>query len=93
MKQLTFNELNSLIYLFLWLQVLGKESEKFGGDTLLNGQEQLMLIRKQMDGWTDNALKVFTRHRKDGQKSHPDQENMMQLNEVCNGSSQIIYKS
>lgn len=65
----------------LW-QVLGKEAEKFGGDTLLNGQEKLSIIRQQMDGWTDNALKVFSRHRKEGANSHPDQEGMMTLNEA-----------
>ncbi|KAK3088891.1 hypothetical protein FSP39_025040 [Pinctada imbricata] len=64
-----------------WLEVLSKETEKFGGDTLLNGQDQLTLIRKQMDGWTDNALKVFARHRREGNKTHPDQDNMTALNE------------
>lgn len=64
-----------------WEEVLGKEAEKFGGDTLLNGQEKLSIIRQQMDGWTDNALKVFSRHRKEGANSHPDQEGMMTLNE------------
>jgi hypothetical protein len=64
------------------LQVLGKEAEKFGGDTLLNGQEKLSFIRQQMDGWTDNALKVFSRHRKEGAQNHPDQDGMMTLNEV-----------
>lgn len=64
------------------MQVLGKEAEKFGGDTLLNGQEKLSIIRQQMDGWSDNALKVFSRHRKEGAQSHPDQEGMMALNEV-----------
>ncbi|XP_056012057.1 axonemal dynein light chain domain-containing protein 1-like isoform X3 [Ostrea edulis] len=64
-----------------WEEVLGKEAEKFGGDTLLNGQEKLSVIRQQMDGWTDNALKVFSRHRKEGAQNHPDQEGMMTLNE------------
>ncbi|XP_078323463.1 axonemal dynein light chain domain-containing protein 1-like isoform X5 [Crassostrea virginica] len=64
-----------------WEEVLGKEAEKFGGDTLLNGQEKLSIIRQQMDGWSDNALKVFSRHRKEGAQSHPDQEGMMALNE------------
>ncbi|XP_061169866.1 axonemal dynein light chain domain-containing protein 1-like isoform X2 [Saccostrea echinata] len=64
-----------------WEEVLGREAEKFGGDTLLNGQEKLTVIRQQMDGWTDNALKVFSRHRKEGAKNHPDQDGMMTLNE------------
>lgn len=72
---------NERLVFILW-QVLGKEAEKFGGDTLLNGQEKLSIIRQQMDGWTDNALKVFSRHRKEGANSHPDQEGMMTLNEA-----------
>ncbi|XP_033732804.1 axonemal dynein light chain domain-containing protein 1-like isoform X2 [Pecten maximus] len=64
-----------------WEDVLGRESEKFGGDTLLNGQEQLMVIRRQMDGWTDNALKVFNRHRKEPNVNHPSQDSMNILNE------------
>ncbi|XP_069120299.1 axonemal dynein light chain domain-containing protein 1-like isoform X3 [Argopecten irradians] len=64
-----------------WEDVLGRESEKFGGDILLNGQEQLMVIRRQMDGWTDNALKVFNRHRKEPNVNHPSHDSMNILNE------------
>ena len=35
-----------------------------------------------MEGWTDNALKVFQRHRKDPTRNHPDQERMVKLNQV-----------
>lgn len=63
---------------------MGKETEKFGGDMLLNGQEQLMNIRRQMDGWTDNALKVFNRHRKEASINHPDHERMNVMNEASN---------
>ena len=62
--------------------MLGKETEKFGGDTLLNGQEQLHQIKQQMDGWTDSALRVFSRHRGLEGRQHPDQVAMVKLNEV-----------
>jgi hypothetical protein len=51
-------------------------------ETLLEGQDKLTLIRLQMEGWTDNALKVFQRHRKDPTRNHPDQERMVKLNQV-----------
>ena len=63
-------------------QLLGKETGNFGGDTLLNGQEQLHQVKRQMEGWTDNALKVFSRHRGLEGRIHPDQEAMIRLNEV-----------
>ena len=64
-----------------WEEILSKESEKYGGETLLEGQDKLTLIRLQMEGWTDNALKVFQRHRKDPTRNHPDQERMVKLNQ------------
>lgn len=64
-----------------WEVILSKESEKYGGETLLEGQDKLTLIRYQMEGWTDNALKVFGRHRKDPTKNHPDQDRMVTLNQ------------
>ncbi|XP_053380213.1 axonemal dynein light chain domain-containing protein 1-like [Mercenaria mercenaria] len=64
-----------------WEELLGKETEKFGGDMLLNGQEQLNFIKMQMEGWTDNSLLVFSRHRGSDGNTHPDQINMMALNE------------
>ncbi|KAL4218861.1 Axonemal dynein light chain domain-containing protein 1 [Mactra antiquata] len=65
-----------------WEELLGKETEKFGGDMLLNGQEQLHMIKQQMEGWTDNALLVLSRHRGSEDTTHPDQINMLNLNEV-----------
>ncbi|CAG2256169.1 unnamed protein product [Mytilus edulis] len=64
-----------------WEVLLSRESEKYGGETLLEGQDKLTLIRYQMEGWTDNALKVFGRHRKDPTKNHPDQDRMVTLNQ------------
>ena len=66
----------------LFTKLLGKETEKFGGDTLLNGQEQLHQIKQQMDGWTDSALRVFSRHKGLEGRQHPDQVAMVKLNEV-----------
>ena len=64
------------------LQGLGHESEKYGGDILLSGQEALQEINRQVDGWTDCALKVFNRHRGDGGENHPDHDDMLKMNEV-----------
>ena len=66
----------------LTLQVLSKEAEFFGGDLLLSNQDELTHIRKEMEGWTDNALKVFGRHRGTTGTAHPDQKAMIALNEV-----------
>ena len=54
----------------------------YGGDNLLNSQEELSQIRREMDGWTDAALKVFGRHRGPDNKTHQDQHSMHALNEV-----------
>ena len=64
------------------LQVLSKEAEFFGGDLLLSNQDELTHIRKEMEGWTDNALKVFGRHRGTTGSAPPDQKAMIALNEV-----------
>ena len=72
----------SFICLLLPLQVLSKEAEFFGGDLLLSNQDELANIRKEMEGWTDNALKVFGRHRGTTGAAHPDQKAMIALNEV-----------
>ncbi|XP_076455039.1 axonemal dynein light chain domain-containing protein 1-like isoform X2 [Babylonia areolata] len=64
-----------------WEKVLSKEAEVFGGDLLLSNQDELSQIRKEMEGWTDNALKVFGRHRGTSNTVHPDQTAMMNLND------------
>nr|KAG5700478.1 hypothetical protein BaRGS_013965 [Batillaria attramentaria] len=64
-----------------WEEMLSKESDVFGGDMLLSNQEELSQIRKEMEGWTDNALKVFSRHRGLSGTPHQGQKSMMQLNE------------
>ena len=58
------------------------ENEKFGGDTLLSGQEDLSKIGRMTDGWTDCALTVFNRHRGEAGESYPDHEEMLKMNEV-----------
>jgi hypothetical protein len=54
----------------------------FGGDTLLRNQDELAAIRKEVEGWTDNALLVFGRHRGNTGSVHPEQTTMIALNEV-----------
>ncbi|XP_059177935.1 axonemal dynein light chain domain-containing protein 1-like isoform X2 [Physella acuta] len=64
-----------------WDDLIIKETEMYGGDNLLNTQDELSRIQREMEGWTDCALKVFRRHRRNDGKTHPDQENMIALNE------------
>ncbi|KAK6195039.1 hypothetical protein SNE40_000555 [Patella caerulea] len=64
-----------------WEEILGKESETFGGDLFLSNLDALMNIRKEMEGWTDASLRVFGRHRGLDGKTHHEQTNMMNLNE------------
>ena len=64
------------------LQAIVRETDVYGGDNLLNSQEELSQIRREMDGWTDAALKVFGRHRGPDNKTHQDQHSMHALNEV-----------
>ncbi|XP_052789465.1 axonemal dynein light chain domain-containing protein 1-like isoform X3 [Mya arenaria] len=64
-----------------WEELLSHETEKFGGDMLLSGQEQLHAVKMEMEGWTDNALQMFGRHRSVEGEAHPDQRNMMNLND------------
>ena len=73
-------------------QLLSNQSEKFGGDTLLTGQEALLLIRKMMDGWTDCALKVFNRHRGEDGSNYPDHEEMIKMNEVRSSCSFFLLQ-
>ena len=56
--------------------------EKFGGDTVLSGQEYITLIRNQMYAWTDSAMTIFSRHMTDDGRNHPDQDDMLKMNEV-----------
>ncbi|XP_012942468.1 axonemal dynein light chain domain-containing protein 1 isoform X2 [Aplysia californica] len=64
-----------------WDEAIIRETDVFGGDSLLNNQEELSHIRREMEGWTDNALKVFSRHRGTAGKTHPDQVAMLAMNE------------
>ncbi|KAK7095467.1 axonemal dynein light chain domain-containing protein 1-like [Littorina saxatilis] len=64
-----------------WEKILSKEAEFFGGDLLLSKQDELAQIRKEMEGWTDNALKVFSRHRGTTGATHADKKAMLALNE------------
>ncbi len=62
--------------------MLYNESEKFGGDVLLGGEESLHEIKLKMEGWTDHALKVFNRHRGEDGANYPDHDEMLKMNEV-----------
>ncbi|XP_071115667.1 axonemal dynein light chain domain-containing protein 1-like [Haliotis cracherodii] len=64
-----------------WEENLSKEAEVFAGDLLLSNEDELIHIRKEMDGWTDSALKVFGRHSGLDGRSHQEQDNMIVLND------------
>ena len=41
-----------------WEETLNQEAEHFTGETLLSREEELYQMNKEVDGWTDVALKV-----------------------------------
>lgn len=41
-----------------WEEVLNQEAEHFTGETLLSREDELYQMNRQVDGWTDVALKV-----------------------------------
>ena len=41
-----------------WEETLNQEAEHFTGETLLSREEELYHMNKEVDGWTDVALKV-----------------------------------
>lgn len=41
-----------------WEETLNQEAERFTGETLLSREEELYQMNKEVDGWTDVALKV-----------------------------------
>nr|CAB3224803.1 axonemal dynein light chain domain-containing protein 1-like [Phallusia mammillata] len=62
-----------------WEEILGEDSERFGGGMLLNNQEQLNKMSRETEAWTEIGLIVYRRHKKDGE-SFPLSETMIQLN-------------
>ena len=42
----------------LWEDVLNHVAERFTGETLLSREDELDRMNRQVDGWTDVALKV-----------------------------------
>jgi len=41
-----------------WEETLNQEAEHFTGETLLSCEEELHQMNREVDGWTDVALKV-----------------------------------
>ena len=70
------------IYIFFPFKVLNAENEIFGGEILRRGNEELKLIKEQIYGWTECALKLFGRHKQEDGKNYPDHDYMLNLNEV-----------
>ena len=66
----------------LTLQVCCDEMERFGGESLLSGQETLTRVTAQVEGWTDCAIQLFARHNHDGATEHPNHAGMLHLTEV-----------
>ncbi|XP_077986638.1 axonemal dynein light chain domain-containing protein 1-like isoform X2 [Glandiceps talaboti] len=63
-----------------WEETINKEVEKFGGDVLLSFEESMYQIHKQMEGWTETALKIFSRHLADDGTEFPAHEKMLAMN-------------
>ncbi|XP_020618075.1 axonemal dynein light chain domain-containing protein 1-like [Orbicella faveolata] len=64
-----------------WEETLNQEAEHFTGETLLSREDELYQMNRQVDGWTDVALKVFSRHQADDGTRWPQHEIMLQLNQ------------
>ncbi|KAJ7337274.1 Axonemal dynein light chain domain-containing protein 1 [Desmophyllum pertusum] len=64
-----------------WEETLNQEAEHFTGETLLSREDELYQMNRQVDGWTDVALKVFSRHQADDGTRWPQHEVMLQLNQ------------
>ncbi|XP_065830228.1 axonemal dynein light chain domain-containing protein 1-like [Oscarella lobularis] len=61
-----------------WEDIMSQESERFTGDTVLEWQEKLQKISKQVEGWTETAIQLFNRHRavKEDSKEESDDERL-----------------
>lgn len=49
-----------------WEETLNQEAEHFTGETLLSREEELYQMNKEVDGWTDVALKVNNNNNDEG---------------------------
>ncbi|XP_039257089.2 axonemal dynein light chain domain-containing protein 1-like [Styela clava] len=65
-----------------WEEQLSENSERFGGDTLLSNQEQLIKMGKEVDSWTDVAITVYDRHRSDQGDRYPLHKVMTENNKT-----------
>ena len=50
------------------------------GETLLSREDELYRMNKQVDNWTDVALKVFNRHQTSDGQRWPQHQVMQRLN-------------
>ncbi|KAI0239999.1 Axonemal dynein light chain domain-containing protein 1 [Lamellibrachia satsuma] len=66
-----------------WGAVCSDEMECFGGEALLSGQDTLRRVTAQVEGWTDCAIQLFSRHNPDGATEHPNHAGMLRITEVC----------
>ncbi|XP_070532396.1 axonemal dynein light chain domain-containing protein 1-like isoform X2 [Ptychodera flava] len=64
----------------LWEETINKEVEKFGGDILLSFEDNLYQINKQMEGWTETAVKIFSRHLAEDGGEFPAHNEMLKMN-------------
>ncbi|XP_067017246.1 axonemal dynein light chain domain-containing protein 1-like isoform X2 [Acropora muricata] len=63
-----------------WEGALNEEAELFTGETLLAREEELHLMNKEVDCWTDVAVKIFSRHQSEDGSRWPQHEVMLQFN-------------
>ena len=52
-----------------WEETLNQEAEHFTGETLLSREDELYQMNRQVDGWTDVALKVNNNNNNNNNKS------------------------
>ncbi|EDO47152.1 predicted protein, partial [Nematostella vectensis] len=63
-----------------WEEVFNQEAERFTGEVLLAREDELYHMNKQVDKWTDVALKVFGRHQTPEGERWPQHIEMKELN-------------
>ncbi|XP_032220070.1 axonemal dynein light chain domain-containing protein 1 [Nematostella vectensis] len=64
-----------------WEEVFNQEAERFTGEVLLAREDELYHMNKQVDKWTDVALKVFGRHQTPEGERWPQHIEMKELNQ------------
>ena len=69
---------------------MSTEIESFGGDAMLTMQENMALMRRLVQNWTDLGLALFLRHKQEENgENYPEHGTMLRINKV-GGSCRVI---